>query len=154
MIPRILLPLALLALAPPAAAQRSRVTVSSGEVVHWRGTRETRRTEAADRTRFAPRVPGLTPELAARLKVDADSAQRIALDDFDWRGRVGSIEVDEEDARLYWDVKIVPDSTSGTILRYRVDAVSGGILGIREFTGVRGLARAKTSRVPGSNRPR
>lgn len=53
---------------------------------------------------------------------------------------MSSIEIDEEDARLYWDVKIIPDSVRRTIVRYRVDAVSGGILSIREFTGVGGLA--------------
>jgi uncharacterized membrane protein YkoI len=77
------------------------------------------------------------------LAVSGDSAQRIALNDFDWRGRVSSVEVDEDDARIYWDVKIVPDSAAETIVRYRVDATSGGILGIREFTGIKGLARAR-----------
>ena len=95
----------------------------------------------ADASRLFARVPGLSDEIRARVRVSADSAQRIALSDFDWRGRVNSVEFDEEDSRLYWDVKIVPDSIPHTIVRYRVDAISGGILSIREFTGVAGLAK-------------
>jgi uncharacterized membrane protein YkoI len=119
-----------------AFAQRSRVTVSGGDVASGRVVRR-------DASRLAPRIPGLAPELRARLRISGDSAQRIALDDFDWRGRVSSVEVDEQDSRLFWDVKIVPDSTHGTIVRYRIDATNGGVLDIREFTGVRGLARTR-----------
>jgi uncharacterized membrane protein YkoI len=108
----------------------TRVTVSSGEVA-----------SRVDASRLTTRIPGVSAEYAARVRIGGDSAQRIALGDFAWRGRVTSIEIDEEDARVYWDVKIVPDSSQQTIVRYRVDASSGGILGIREFTGVRGLAR-------------
>ena len=117
-----------------ALAQRSRVAVSGGDVASSRALRR-------DTSRLAG-IPGLPAELRARLRVDGDSAQRIALDDFDWRGRVSSVEVDEQDARLFWDVKIIPDSTRGTIVRYRIDATNGGILDIREFTGIRGLARS------------
>ena len=85
------------------------------------------------------RVPGIDAELRARVRVAGDSAQRIALNDFEWRGRVTSIEIDEEDSRLYWDVKIVPDADQGMIVRYRMDATSGGILSIKEFTGIKGL---------------
>lgn len=92
-----------------------------------------------DATRLFSRLPGLSAELKARIRVTADSAQRIALGDFEWRGRVNSVEIDEEDSRLYWDVKIVPDSLERTIVRYRVDAVNGGILSIREFVGIAGL---------------
>ena len=92
-----------------------------------------------DAARLFSRLPGLSAELKARIRVGADSAQRIALGDFEWRGRVNSVEIDEEDSRLYWDVKIVPDSLERTIVRYRVDAVNGGILSIREFTGIAGL---------------
>lgn len=119
-----------------ASAQRPRVTISGGEVASSRALRR-------DASRLAPSIPGLPPELRARLRVGGDSAQRIALHDFDWRGRVSSVEVDEQDARFFWDVKIVPDSTRGTIVRYRIDATNGGILDIREFTGIRGLARTR-----------
>src|SRR5436190_15736814 len=95
----------------------------------------------ADPARMTSRTPGLPPELRGRVRVTGDSAQRIALADFDWRGRVTSLEIDEEDTRVYWDVKIVPDNSAQTIVRYRVDAVGGGILSIKEFTGLRGLAR-------------
>jgi uncharacterized membrane protein YkoI len=95
----------------------------------------------ADASRLFPRVPGISDENRARIRVSSDSAQRIALTDFDWRGRVNSVEFDEEDSRVYWDVKIVPDAIAHTIVRYRVDAVSGGILSIREFTGVAGLTK-------------
>ena len=115
-----------------AVAQRARVTVSGGDV-------ESTRTLRKDASRLAAKIPGVTAELRARLRITGDSAQRIALDDFHWRGRVSSVEVDEQDSRLFWDVKIVPDSTRTTIVRYRIDATNGGILDIREFTGVRGL---------------
>lgn len=95
----------------------------------------------ADAMRLFGRLPGLSSELRARIRVSGDSAQRIALSDFEWKGRVNSVEIDEEDSRLYWDVKIVPDSIARTVVRYRVDAVSGGILSIREFAGIAGLAR-------------
>jgi hypothetical protein len=98
-----------------------------------------RTTARADASRLFVRIPGISSELRARIRVNGDSAQRIALSDFEWRGRVNSVEIDEEDSRLYWDVKIVPDSVARTIVRYRVDAVSGGILSIREFTGIAGL---------------
>lgn len=117
-----------------ALAQRARVTISGGDVASSGALRR-------DASRLAPKIPGVTAELRARLRVSGDSAQRIALDDFNWLGRVSSVEVDEQDARLFWDVKIVPDSTRTTIVRYRIDATNGGILDIREFTGVRGLAR-------------
>jgi uncharacterized membrane protein YkoI len=120
--------------AADATAQRTRVTNSGGDVASGRALRN-------DATRLAPRIPGVSVELRDRLRVSGDSAQRIALDDFDWRGRVSSVEIDEQDARVFWDVKIVPDSTRGTIVRYRIDGMSGGILDIREFTGIRGLAR-------------
>jgi hypothetical protein len=95
-----------------------------------------RTTALVDASRLFARIPGTSAELRARIRVNGDSAQRIALSDFEWRGRVNSVEIDEEDSRLYWDVKIVPDSVARTIVRYRVDAVSGGILSIREFTGI------------------
>ena len=133
--PSIVVVVALVTLAHEEAfAQRARVIVSGGAVVSNRALRK-------EAWRLAPHIPGLAEDLRARLRITGDSAQRIALDDFEWRGRVSSVEVDEQDSRLYWDVKIVPDSTHGTILRYRIDATSGGILDIREFTGVRGLAR-------------
>lgn len=116
-----------------ARAQRTRVSVSGGEVAS--------RAPLRDSWRLAPSVPGLAADVRARLRISGDSAQRIALHDFSWRGRVSSVEIDEQDARLFWDVKIVPDSTRGTIVRYRIDGATGGILDIREFTGIRGLAR-------------
>ena len=85
-------------------------------------------------SRLTARVPGVSADQKARLRVTGDSAQRIALGDFAWKGRVISLEIDEEDARLYWDVKIQPDAKPGTVVRYRVDATNGGILSIKEFT--------------------
>lgn len=114
-----------------AEAQRERVTVSGGDV------------SRVDSGRLSPRVPGVDESLRARVHIGGDSAQRIALSDFDWRGRVSSVEIDEEDSRVFWDVKIVPDSSRQTIVRYRIDAASGGIIGIREFSGVRGLKITK-----------
>jgi len=95
----------------------------------------------ADPSRLASRIPGVSWEFRSRVRIGGDSAQRIALADFDWRGKVSSLEIDEEDSRVFWDVKIVPDTSAQTIVRYRVDAMSGGIMGIKEFTGLRGLAR-------------
>ena len=117
----------------PADAQRTRANVSNGDI----GVTA----RPGDVARLAPRIPGIPTELVARIRVGGDSAQRIALEDFGWKGRVSSLELDEEDARLFWDVKIVPDATRETLVRYRVDATSGGIIAIREFTGIRGLAR-------------
>lgn len=129
---RVVLALCALALANRSEAQ-ARIRESTGEV--------SRRAERSDLSRLG-RVPGIDAQLRARVGVGGDSAQRIAMNDFDWRGHVSSIEIDEEDSRLYWDVKIVPDSATATIIRYRVDATSGGILGIKEFNGIKGLARA------------
>jgi uncharacterized membrane protein YkoI len=126
---RLLLALTLAAVANRSEAQ-TRVRVSGGDV--------SRSAARGDPSRLGP-VPGIDADLRARLRVGGDSAQRIALNDFEWRGHVTSIEIDEEDARLYWDVKIVPDSGTGTIVRYRVDATNGGILSIKEFTGIKGL---------------
>ena len=95
----------------------------------------------ADASRLTSRIPGVSWEFRTRVHVGGDSAQRIALADFDWHGRVSSLEIDEEDSRVFWDVKIVPDTSMQTIVRYRVDALTGGIMGIKEFTGLRGLAR-------------
>ena len=94
-----------------------------------------------DPARLSARIPGVDSTMRARVRVPGDSAQRIALDDFEWRGRVISLEVDEEDSRVFWDVKIVPDSSQSTVVRYRVDAATGGIMNIKEFTGLHGLAR-------------
>ena len=129
----ILLALGTLA-ADDALAQRTRVTVSDGAVTSSRAVRR-------DASRLSSSIPGVAEELRARLRISGDSAQRIALDDFGWRGRVSSVEVDEQDARLFWDVKVVPDSARATVVRYRIDATNGGILDIREFSGVAGSAR-------------
>jgi hypothetical protein len=130
---RIVLTLALtLVVAGRLSGQRT-PAVSDGDVSRAR----------SDPGRLAAVIPGVHPEWRARVRVTGDSAQRLAMAHFDWRGRVSSVEIDEEGARLYWDVKIVPDSTHETIVRYRVDATSGGILSIREFTGIRGLARRR-----------
>lgn len=118
----------------PLRAQQPRVHHSGGEVAASRPTR-------GDVTRLAAKIPGIGADVKARIQVSGDSAQRVAMNDFEWRGRVSSIEIDEEDRRLFWDVKIVPDSTRETIVRYRIDATSGGVLSIKEFTGIRGLAR-------------
>jgi uncharacterized membrane protein YkoI len=133
---RLILACTLLLVAKQSQAQTS---VSAGEVSRAR-------TGAADTARLATRIPGVEAELRARVRVGGDSAQRIAMSDFDWRGRVISVEFDEEDARLFWDVKIVPDTSRQTIVRYRVDAGSGGILAIREFGGIRGLAASLAKR--------
>ena len=133
--PSVVLVVALVTLAgQEARAQRTRVSVSGGDVASSTPIRR-------ETWRLAANVPGLAEDVRARLRVSGDSAQRIALDDFSWRGRVSSVEIDEQDARLFWDVKIVPDSTRGTIVRYRIDGATGGILDIREFTGIRGLGR-------------
>jgi uncharacterized membrane protein YkoI len=124
--------LATLALAQGAGAQQKRVTIAGGEVARNLAVR-------ADLSRLSSRIPGVDAETRARIRVSGDSAQRIAIADYDWKGRVHSVEVDEEDSRLFWDVKIIPDTSSQTIVRYRVDAATGGILSIREFGGVRGL---------------
>ena len=112
-----LVTLAVLGVATPLGAQSVRQYASGGEVV----------------SRMAPRVPGISHEQRARLRITGDSAQRIALQDFAWKGRVVSVEIDEQDTRLFWDVKIEPDGNPRVIIRYRVDATNGGILGIKEF---------------------
>ena len=127
--------LVVLALPATLAGQTSmpRTGVSAGEV--------SRVVPTVEPSRLAKRIPGVDADLRSRLRITGDSAQRIAMNDFEWKGRVASVEIDEQDTRVFWDVKIVPDSGRQTIVRYRVDASSGGILDIREFTGVRGLAR-------------
>ena len=129
---RLVLTLIALALTKRSEAQVTRF--SGGDVT---------RSSRADVSRLATRIPGVEADQKPRVQVSGDSAQRIAMNDFDWRGRVSSVEIDEEDARLFWDVKIVPDTSQRTIIRYRVDAASGGILGIKEFSGVRTLVRRK-----------
>lgn len=132
----ILLTLALtLMVAAPLPAQRSREGIAGGEV--------SLRAASADPLRLATRIPGVDAALQARLQVGGDSAQRIAMNDFEWKGRVSSVEIDEEDARVFWDVKIVPDTGRQTIVRYRVDATNGGIVSIKAFTGVRGLVKRR-----------
>ena len=126
--------IALLGAATSAAAQHPRVGTANGDVVL---------ASISERQRLADRIPAVPMVWRSRVIVRGDSAQRIDMTDFEWRGRVLSVELDEEDARLFWDVKIVPDETRQTIVRYRVDAANGGILGIREFTGIRGVAAGR-----------
>jgi uncharacterized membrane protein YkoI len=123
--------LASIATFPAVAVGQSHVGVAGGEV--------TRSRPQIDEGRLARRIPGIDAQHGS-VRVGGDSAQRIAMADYEWRGRVTSVEFDEEDARSFWDVKIVPDSSRGTLVRYRIDASSGGILDIREFTGIRGVA--------------
>ena len=118
----------LLLAAAPLQAQ-ARITLSGGEAAR-----------TADARRLATQIPVLDASRRERARVTGDSAQRVAMDDFDWRGRVVSVELDENDERVYWDIKIVPDTAPRTVLRYRVDAFTAGILGIREFTDVAVLA--------------
>jgi hypothetical protein len=125
---RIVTATVLLLAAAPLQAQ-ARTTLSGGAVAR-----------PADARRLATQIPVLDPARRERARVTGDSAQRVAMDDFDWRGRVVSVELDENDERVYWDVKIVPDTAPRTVLRYRVDAFTAGILGIREFTDVAVLA--------------
>jgi uncharacterized membrane protein YkoI len=131
---RILVTLAMIALANRSDAQ-TRMRFSDGEV--------SRNSARVDITRLSTRIPGVDGALREQIHVSGDSAQRIAMNDFEWRGKVSSIEFDEADARVFWDVKIVPDTSQQTIIRYRVDATNGGILDIKEFSGVRGLARSR-----------
>jgi uncharacterized membrane protein YkoI len=129
---RILLTLATLALANQSDAQ-TRVRVSGGEV--------SRTSARVDVARLSARIPGVDSGRREQIHVSGDSAQRIAMNDFAWRGSVTSVEFDEQDARVFWDVKILPDTSQQTIIRYRIDATNGGILDIKEFSGIRGLAR-------------
>lgn len=131
----LLLALAVLPLAKRSDAQ-SKVRISEGEVTRSSSPR-------SDPSRLASRIPGVDAERSGRIRVSGDSAQRIALSDCAWKGRVSSVEIDEEDARVFWDVKIVPDTSQMTIVRYRIDATNGGIMGIKEFSGIGGLARRK-----------
>jgi uncharacterized membrane protein YkoI len=131
----LLVTLAVLALAKRSDAQ-TKVRVSTGEVTRSSAGRP-------DVSRLAPRIRGVDQEHRGQILVSGDSAQRIAMNDYEWRGRVHSVEFDEEDARVFWDVKIVPDSSQQTIVRYRVDAASGGIMSIKEFSGIRGLGLAR-----------
>lgn len=140
MIARMVLALALLTSAEFAGAQ-NKMYVAGGDVTRGVG----------DRARLASRIPGVEAERRARVRVEGDSAQRLAMNDFEWRGRVSSVEIDEEDARVFWDVKIVPDSNQQMIVRYRVDAATGGILDIKEFHGIRALPRAPNTK-PNTNR--
>jgi uncharacterized membrane protein YkoI len=116
----------LLGLASAVAAQ-ARVRVASGEVAG---------SARLDEHRLATRIPGVDPALRDNVHVSGDSAQRIAMSDYGWRGRVLSVEVDHDDARVFWDVKVLPDSARDTVVRYRIDAANGGILDVREFTGI------------------
>ncbi|HEY8176594.1 MAG TPA: PepSY domain-containing protein [Gemmatimonadaceae bacterium] len=131
---RLLLTLTILTLANRSDAQTS-MRVSGGEV--------SRSSARVDVARLAARIPGIDGGRREQIHVSGDSAQRIAMNDFEWHGSVTSIEFDEQDARVFWDVKIVPDTSQQTIVRYRIDATNGGILDIKEFTGIRGLARRK-----------
>jgi uncharacterized membrane protein YkoI len=131
---RLLLTLVVLALAKRSDAQ-TKYRIAGGEV--------SRSSERVDVTRLSTRIPGMDASHREHVHVSGDSAQRIAMGDFDWRGSVSSIEFDDQDARVFWDVKIVPDSSLQTIIRYRIDATNGGILDIKEFSGIRGLARRK-----------
>src|SRR5438105_1883835 len=140
MIARPVVALTMLVLAIPAVrlgAQTKVVRTAGGEVVG---------VARPDVARLATRIPGVDERQQQTVRVGGDSAQRIAMTDYGWRGRVMSVEIDEEDARVFWDVKILPDSGRSTVVRYRIDAVSGGILDVREFTGIRGISR--TARKP------
>jgi len=119
-------------LAAPVSAQK-KAFQAGGEV--------TSRPARADLSRLTQRVSPGESALHGTVRVGADSAQRIAMTDFEWRGRVMSVEFDAADTRLFWDVKILPDNAPETVVRYRVDAVAGGIMDIREFTGIRGLRK-------------
>jgi uncharacterized membrane protein YkoI len=137
----IVITIALGVLASQTEAQQ-KYQVAGGEVAMAR---------RADHSRLASRVPDVPAEQRDRVQISGDSAQRIALNDFAWAGRVSSVEIDEADARVFWDVKIVPDASSRTIVRYRLDAASGGIMNIREFEGIAGLVprpKDTTSRRP------
>ena len=131
---RIVVTLAMIALANRSDAQTK---------MHFSGGDVSRSSTRVDVTRLSPRVPGVDGGRREQVHVSGDSAQRIAMNDFEWRGKVSSIEFDAADARVFWDVKIVPDTSQMTIIRYRVDATNGGILDIKEFSGVRGLARSR-----------
>src|SRR5213594_1726164 len=92
--------LVLLPLAKQSDAQ-SRVRASGGEVTRSSLPRP-------EVSRLAGRIPGIEADRRERVQVSGDSAQRIAMNDFAWKGRVSSVEIDEEDSRIFWDVKIVP----------------------------------------------
>jgi hypothetical protein len=130
---RRLLVMALLAVMSAPTAAQKKVAQSGGEVALHAAR--------ANAARLTDRVSGADSAQLARIQVGGDSAQRIAMHDYAWRGRVRSVEFDSADSRVFWDVKIVPDGSPTTVVRYRVDALVGGIMDIREFTGVRRLTR-------------
>lgn len=110
-----LLVLGALAAAATSGAAQAKERTSGGEVSLDRLTR-------VEASRLSRQIPGVDSEQAAFVRVGGDSAQRIALADYGWRGRVMSVEFDAADGRVFWDVKIVPDSSARTVVRYRVDA--------------------------------
>jgi hypothetical protein len=125
-----------LLVARPLSARQ--VTVSGGDV--------SRPSARVDVLRLSTRIPGIDSAFLARVRVSGDSAQRLAMHDYEWKGRVSSVEIDEDAGRVVWDVKIVPDSSAQTIVRYRIDALTGGIANVREFAGVPGLRIRKPRR--------
>jgi len=124
-------------------------------VLAWRSDAQSRERmsggEVSSRAdRLTKRIRGLTPELRGRVNIGGDSAQRIAMSDYDWQGRVLSVELDEEDARTFWDVRIAPDSSDRLVVRYLVDARTGGVLGIKEFPATRTTLNRRKHRGTGS----
>src|SRR5688572_12968579 len=78
--------ISMLVLAAAPLSAQARVSFSGGEVAR-----------AADVRRLTRQVPIPDAARRERARVSGDSAQRVAMDDFAWRGRVVSVELDESD---------------------------------------------------------
>lgn len=78
--------------------------------------------------------------VASSAKVSADSAQAIALAQVPEGGKVNSGEMQMEDGKLVYDVRVVPNGKKTSRL-VRVDAMSGEIVKDKQYGGVKGVVK-------------
>ena len=76
----------------------------------------------------------VSPSLANSVKISGDSAMAIARRNADW-GEVSSAELNTEDKRLVYDVKVLNKSKRAT--QVRIDAMSGEIVENKQYGGLK-----------------
>lgn len=83
-------------------------------------------------------------DLDAQAAISADSAQAIALAQV--KGRVSSGELENENGRLVYNLRVLHDEGRNRISLVTIDANTGAIVGNKQLGGLRARARHESER--------
>ncbi len=130
-----------IALTIVATAASARVASAQDTTHHvMRDTAMTRTHEAARQTTKIK----IKNNLDAQAAISADSAQAIALAQV--KGRVSSGELENENGRLVYNLRVLHDEGRNRISLLTIDANTGEVVGNKQLGGLRARARHESER--------